>query len=167
MDIPVIHRFLAGYQAGAEYVKPGCEVMVSYVNSWADPETGKELASTQYGKGADIIFGAAGASGLGVIEAAKETGLYAIGVDTDQRHLAPDNVLVSVLKRVDIAVFNIIKQTIADDFSHGVNSLGLKEDGVGVSLDNTLPVVTDEMKERINEIKEKIISDKIEVPFNQ
>jgi len=164
MDIPAINRFLVGYQAGAQYINPECEIMFSYAGSWSDPDKGKELAVAQYDAGADIIFAAAGLSGEGVIDAAEERGLYAIGVDTDQRYLAPDNVLVSVLKRTDVVIFASIKETVEGDFKGEVRSLGLKEDGVGISLDNALPIVSDEMKARISEISGKILSGEIAIP---
>jgi len=164
MDIAAINRFLAGYQAGARYINPDCEIMISYAGSWADPAKGKELALAQYDAGADIVFAAAGFSGEGVLDAAEERGLYAIGVDTDQRYLAPDTVLVSVLKRTDVVIFALIKEAVDGDFTGGVRSVGLKEDGVGISLDNALPVVSDDMKERISELRVKIISGEITIP---
>ena len=164
MDIPAINRFLAGYQAGARYINPDCEIMVSYAGSWSDPNKGKELALAQYDAGADIVFAAAGSSGDGVLDAAEERGYYAIGVDTDQRYLAPDTVLVSVLKRTDVVIFGIIKETLEGDFTGGVRSVGLKEEGVGISLDNALPIVSADMKECIGDIRGKIISGEIAVP---
>ena len=164
MDIPAINRFLAGYQAGARYINPDVEIMVSYAGSWSDPDRGKELALTQNDAGADIVFAAAGSSGEGVIAAAAERGFYAIGVDTDQRYLAPDTVLVSVLKRTDVVIFGIIKETVDGEFTGGVRSVGLHDEGVGLSLDNALPVVSDALKARISDIQVKIISGEIAVP---
>jgi basic membrane protein A len=164
MDIAAINRFLAGYQAGARYINPDCEIMISYAGSWADPAKGKELALAQYDAGAIIVFAAAGISGEGVLDAAEERGYYAIGVDTDQRYLAPDTVLVSVLKRTDVVIFGIIKETVDGEFTGGVRSVGLKDGGVGISLDNALPVVSAGMKERISDIRDKIISGEIVVP---
>jgi branched-chain amino acid transport system substrate-binding protein len=166
MDIPVITRFLAGYYAGVRYINPDCEIIVSYVGSWTNPKRGKELALELYDNGAEVVFGAAGASGVGVIEAAEERNLYAIGADTDQRCLAPDNVLVSTLKCTDVAVFDVIKDLVNGDFEGGIHSQGLKEGGVGLSLDNALPIVTDEMKEEIREIREEIIDGGIEISSN-
>ncbi|NOR78834.1 MAG: BMP family ABC transporter substrate-binding protein, partial [Methanophagales archaeon] len=119
-----------------------------------------------YDDGADVVFGVAGASGVGVIEAAEERNLYAIGADIDQRDLAPDNVLVSTLKCTDVAVFNVIKDMAEGDFEGGIRSRGLKEGGVGLSLDNALPIVTDEKKDEIGEIREEIIDGGIEIPSN-
>ena len=140
--------------------------MVSYVGSWTDLEKGKALALEQYDEGADIVFGAAGLSGEGVIDAAEEKGLYAMGVDTDQRYLAPENVLVSTLKSTDVAAFTVIKERVEGNFTGGSRSLGLKEDGVGLSLDNALPVVTEEQKGIISEIREGILHGEIEIPSN-
>jgi basic membrane protein A and related proteins len=164
MDIPVIHRFLSGFRAGVEYINPDCQVLVDYVGSWSDSAAAKKLAFFQFDRGADIVYGAAGASGLGVIEAAKERGLYVIGVDADQRYLAPENVLVSVLKRTDTAVYSVIRDTVKGSFSLGTHRLGLKENGVGLSLDNSLPAVTGDMKDKINEIRANIESGEIEIP---
>nr|QNO55652.1 hypothetical protein AMFAPHJD_00027 [Methanosarcinales archaeon ANME-1 ERB7] len=166
MDIPVITRFLAGYYAGARYINPDCEIIVSYVGSWTNPEKGKELALELYDDGAEVVFGAAGASGVGVIEAAEERNLYAIGADIDQRDLAPDNVLVSTLKCTDVEVFNVIKDMVEGDFEGRIRTRGLKEGGVGLSLDNALPIVTDERKDEIREIREEIIDGGIEILFN-
>jgi len=164
MDIPAINRFLAGYQAGARYINPDCELMVSYAGSWSDPVSGKELALAQYDAGADIVFAAAGSSGDGVLAAAEEVGCYAIGVDIDQRYLAPDTVLVSVLKRTDVVIFALIKETVEGAFTGGVRSVGLQDEGVGISLDNALPVVSADMKARIRELDKKIISGELAVP---
>ncbi|RCV64150.1 membrane lipoprotein, substrate-binding protein [Methanophagales archaeon] len=166
MDIPVITRFLAGYYAGARYINPDCEIIVSYVGSWNNPERGKELALELYDNGVEVVFGAAGASGVGVIEAAEERDLYAICADTDKRNLAPDNVLVSTLKSTDVAVFDVIKDVVDGDFEGGIHTWGLKEGGVGLSLDNALPIVTDEKKEEIREIREEIIDGGIEIPLD-
>lgn len=164
MDIPVIHRFLAGYRSGAKYVNPRIEVEVSYAGSWSDPEAGKQLALSQYSEGADIIFGAAGSSVLGVFAAAKEKGLYTIGVDADQSHLAPDNILASTLKGVDTAVFTAIKEALQANLRGGIRSLGLEEDGVGISVNQSLPLITRDMQQQLAEIKRRILAHEIEVP---
>jgi basic membrane protein A and related proteins len=137
---------------------------ISYVGSWSDELKGNNLAMTQIASGVDIIFSAAGVSGLGVISAAKISNFYVIGTDSDQRSRAPDNVLVSTLKRVDIAVFDVISNTVKGHYKSGTLMYGLKENGVGLSLDNALPVVNDQIKKKINEIQSKIISGEIVVP---
>ena len=110
MDIPLIHKFEAGYRAGAHYVCPTCRVLVGYAgvtgDAFKNPAKGKELALAQYAAGADIIFHAAGTTGLGVFEAARETRPVAIGVDADQWDEAPGRVLTSMIKQVDVAVFD-------------------------------------------------------------
>jgi basic membrane protein A len=138
---------------------------ISYVNSWSDRERAANLALIQVAGGVDIVFSVAGAASLGVIEAAADSNFYVIGTDIDQRSRAPDHVLVSTLKRVDVAVFDVIKSVATNDFKSGARMYGLKENGVGISLDNALPVVTDQMKRIIKELQSKIISGEILVPI--
>src|SRR5205807_2328030 len=115
MDIPLIHKFEAGYRAGAKHVCPSCRVLVGYAgvtgDAFKNPEKGKELALAQYDAGADIVFHAAGTTGLGVFEAARETGKYAIGVDADQCHEAPELVPTPMTKELDIGVFETVRST--------------------------------------------------------
>jgi basic membrane protein A and related proteins len=164
MDIPAIHRFLAGYEAGAHYINPGCQILTGYSGSWLNDGKTKALALQQYGLGADVIFGPSGAGSLGVIEAAKEVNLYAIGVDGDQSPAGPQNVLASTLKHVDIAVYNAIKVAAAGNFKGGEQTSGLKDGGVGLAVNNALVIVTQEMKDRLAEIENQIISGEIIVP---
>jgi basic membrane protein A len=164
MDVTAIHRFLAGYQAGAQYINPECKVIVAYAGTWANDGKTKALALQQYQQGADIIFGPTGAGSIGVIEAAKEKNLYAIGVDTDQSTIGPRNVLASTVKNVDVAILGAMKLSIEEKFSGGIQTSGLKEGGVGIVVNNTLSIITPEIKERITEIEKKIISGDITVP---
>jgi branched-chain amino acid transport system substrate-binding protein len=164
IDVPSIRRFQAGYTAGALYIDAECVVMAGYTGTWADRAAGKKLALDQYDRGADVVFGAAGLSSLGIIEAAQEEGFWAIGADSDQRYRAPDYVLVSTLKMVDVVVYDIIRQVKQGVFSPGLRSFGLAEGGVDISLDNALPDVTDETKEYVKEIKADIIAGVITVP---
>lgn len=164
MDVPAIHRFLAGYQAGTKYIDSECKVIVAYSGTWDNDGKTKALALQQYQQGADIIFGPAGNGSLGVIEAAKEKNLYAIGVDTDRSQMGPQNVLASTVKNVDMAVFEAIKRSVEQQFRSGVQTFGLKEGGVGIVVNNTLLMITPEIKERIAEIEKKIISTEISVP---
>ena len=164
MDDPAFHRFLAGYQAGAQYINPECRVIVDYAGTWANDGKTKALALQQYQQGADIIFGPAGAGSIGVIEAAIEKNLYAIGVDTDQSPLGPQNVLASTIKNVDVSVFEAIILSIEGKFSAGIQTSGLKEGGVGIALNNSLSLLTPEIKARITEIEGKIVSGEITVP---
>ncbi|MCM8788333.1 MAG: BMP family ABC transporter substrate-binding protein [Candidatus Omnitrophica bacterium] len=139
MDIPLIHKFEAGYKAGVKAVNPDCKILVGYAGltgeAFKNPGKGKELALAQYNKGADIIFHASGSTGLGVFEAAREKNKLAIGVDSDQWYEAPGYVLTSMIKRVDNAVFETIKDVANGRFKGGVRELGLKEGGVGYVYD--------------------------------
>lgn len=165
MQSPVISRFEEGFKAGVKTVNPDAEVLIAYTGSFDNPSAGKEAANTQYEAGADIVFHAAGADGLGVIEAAKERGegFYAIGVDSPQHHLAPDNVLASMVKRVDNAVFDISKLKMDGKFEAKLYHLGLKEEGVGVAYNPDLPV-PDNVKQAVEEWRQKIINGDITVP---
>jgi len=169
MDVPLIHRFEAGYVAGAKHVDPAVSVTVAYAGTtpqaFADPARGKELAMLQYGRGVDVIYHASGSTGNGVIEAAKETGRLAIGVDSNQNYMAPGNVLTSMVKRVDNAVYMTIEATIAGDFQGGLMEFGLAEDGVGYAVDrHNEDLLSEEMVAAVEEAREKIIAGEISVP---
>ncbi|KPJ60682.1 MAG: hypothetical protein AMJ46_05335 [Latescibacteria bacterium DG_63] len=169
MKIPLIEKFEAGYVAGAKYVNPDIEVLVAYAgvtaNAFKNPSKGKELGLSQYSKGADIIFHASGSTGLGVFEAARETGKFAIGVDSDQYHEAPGRVLTSMIKDVDVAVYRAIKSVRDGTFSGGVRTLGLAEGAVSfVYDDNNRALIDDATLDRVQDLKEKIISGEIIVP---
>lgn len=135
MDVPLIQKFEAGYRAGAKTANPAVRVISAYTGDWNDISKGKTQASQEFADGADIVFQAAGKSGLGVIEAAKERGpgYYAIGVDSDQDAIAPGRVLTSVIKRVDVAVYDTIKTTLAGKFTPGTHVYDLKSGGVGIT----------------------------------
>jgi basic membrane protein A len=168
MDIPLIHKFEVGYVEGVKYVRPDAEVLVAYAGSgpeaFHDPVKGKSLALSQYSRGADIIFQAAGSTGNGVIDAAVERGLFAIGVDANQNYMAPGNVLTSMVKRVDVAVFDIIKEVVEKRFSGGVHVYGLKADGVGYALDQyNEDLIPPEVLDRVESIKRDIIAGTIKV----
>ena len=169
MDIPLIRRFEAGYRAGVAHVCPGCRVYVNYAGvtsgAFKDPGKGKELALAQYRRGADILFHASGTTGLGVFEAARETGRLAIGVDSDQYHEAPGFVLSSMVKRVDNAVFRTIRAVQEGRFSAGVVSMGLGEDGVAwVDDANNRALIPDGVRDRLAAIREQITEGAIDVP---
>ncbi len=169
MKIPLIKKFEAGYMAGATYVRPDVKVFVSYAgvtdNAFKNPSKGKELALTQYSKGADIIFHASGSTGLGVFEAARENQRLAIGVDSDQYDEAPGYILTSMIKDVDIAVFETIKSAMEANFQGGVKTLGLAEQGISyVYDDNNRALIGEEIRSRVEELKQKIISGEIVVP---
>ena len=134
-EIPLIKKFLAGYTAGAKTANPNAKVIATYTGNWEDLNAGKNQADQQFASGADIIFQAAGKGGLGVLNAANEkgAGYYAIGVDSNQDDTHPGRVLTSMVKRLDVAVFDTIKQTQADKFQSGSHTFDLKANGVGLT----------------------------------
>jgi basic membrane protein A len=135
MDIPLIRKFQCGYEQGAKFANPKAEVFGNMTGTtgaaWNDPARGGELAKSQFAKGADVGFAAAGGTGMGVYQAAKDAGKLAIGVDSNQNHLQPGTMLTSMLKRVDVAVYNVAK-----GHKPGVSVLGLAEGGVDYAMDN-------------------------------
>jgi len=136
-DGPGLNIFYYGYRQGALTANPKCKVLVSYLGfDFSNPTLGKETALSQYQQGADIIYQVAGRSGEGVISAAKEKGLYAIGVDSNQDDMAPGNVIVSMMKRVDMTTFLLVKDMKEGKFQSGFKIIGLKEGGVSLSWDN-------------------------------
>jgi basic membrane protein A len=140
MASPLIKKFEAGFRSGAWYVNPDLEISSKYVgttgSAFANPAKGKELAKAMFNDNMDVIYHAAGLSGSGVIEAAGESGNYAIGVDSDQNYLAPGHVLTSMLKRVDVSVYKTIKNVVNGEFEGGRNrTFGLAENGVDYALD--------------------------------
>ncbi len=139
MEVALIKRFEAGYRAGAMTLRPDLKLLVAYAgvtpSAFADPVKGKELALAQIGHGADVIFHASGTTGNGVIEAAREKGVYAIGVDSNQNHMAPGTMLTSMEKRVDLAVYETILALAEGRFQGGVNEFGLDTKGLGYTFD--------------------------------
>ncbi|MFT9487471.1 MAG: BMP family protein [Tepidibacillus sp.] len=163
----VIDGFDYGFQAGVKYANPNITVLRQYAESFTDSAKGKAIANSMYQDGADIVFHAAGGVGDGVIEAAKEQGKFAIGVDRDQNNLAPDNVITSAMKRVDNGIYNIVKQLKEGNFPGGQTVvLGLAEGAVDIapSSDKHVPK---EILDEVNGLKEKIINGEIEVPYNK
>jgi len=163
MDIPLIRKFQCGYEQGAKYANPKAEVFANMTGTtgaaWADPARGGELAKAQFGKGADVVFAAAGGTGIGVYQAAKDAGKLAIGVDSNQNPLQPGTMLTSMLKRVDVAVYQAAKA-----YKPGVTVLGLKEGGVDYALDDyNAKLVTADLKKKVEAAKADIISGKIKV----
>lgn len=165
MDIPLIHKFEAGYRAGILYIRPDARVLVNYAgvtgDAFKNPAKGKELALAQYEQGAAAIFHASGSTGLGVFEAAREQNRLAIGVDADQSAEAPGLVLTSMVKRVDRALFDEIAQAKAGKFEGGIRSFGLKEGGVDYVRS---AFVTPERAARLDEIAARISSGEIRIP---
>ena len=163
MDIPLIRKFVCGYEQGAKYANPKAEVFVNMVGTtgaaWNDPARGGELARSQFAKGADVIFAAAGGTGMGVYQAAKDSGKYAIGVDSNQNHLQPGTMLTSMVKRVDVAVDHALR-----DFKPGKQVLGLKEGGVDYALDQyNEKLIAPDVKKKVDAAKADIIAGKIKV----
>jgi basic membrane protein A len=168
MEIPLIHKFEVGYTEGVKYVRPDAKVLVAYAGSgpqaFSDPVKGKSLALSQFDRGADVIFQAAGSTGNGVIDAAQERGLFAIGVDANQNYMAPGHVLTSMLKRVDVSVYEIIKDVVEGRFRGGRHVYGLEIDGVGYALDeHNQDLIPEEVLTRIEEIKAAIVAGEIQV----
>jgi basic membrane protein A len=169
MDIPLIRRFETGYAAGAKAINPKIKIVTNYVgvtaDAWNNPAKAKELAVSQYGSGVDIIFSAAGASGSGLFDAAEEKKKLAIGVDSNQNWVKPGYVLTSMVKRVDEAVFNTIKEAHEGKFTAGTQRFGFANKGVDYTLDShNEKVLTPAVRKRAEELKEKIMSGKIVVP---
>lgn len=166
-DIPVIRNYQVGYEAGAKYIDPEIEIETIFAEDFEDPAKGKDNATVLYGRGADIIFQAAGKTGEGVFEAAKEHGKYAIGVDTDQRYVNPDNIVASMVKEVGKSIYDVIEKIQKDEVEKGkVVYYGLAQDGVGVSYgtEDMIQFATEDMKKTLEDIKAKIISGEITVP---
>ncbi|MCC7384796.1 MAG: BMP family ABC transporter substrate-binding protein [Deltaproteobacteria bacterium] len=169
MNVPLIHKFEVGFKAGVKHVAPDVEVMVNYAGetpkAFEDPETGKTLALGMYKSGADIIYHASGKTGLGVFQAAKETSHFAIGVDSDQWSEAPGHVLTSMIKRVDVAVYETIKSVKSGAFRSGLSTFSLADGAIDfVYDDRNKALIPAEVIERVNALKADIIAGKITVP---
>lgn len=169
MDVPIIHKFYCGYAQGVKAVNPEATVIENYTGTtptaWNDPVTAGELTKAQFDAGADIVFAAAGGSGLGVLQAAADAGKFSIGVDSNQNYLHPGSVLTSMLKRVDVAVTTAMKEA-GDDatFKPGLKVLGLAESGVGYALDeNNASLIDDATKAKVDELSAQIQSGAITV----
>lgn len=166
MDIPVIRNFVAGYEAGAKYINPDVSVEVGFVGSFEDPAKGKEMALTIHNKGADIVFQIAGNTGNGVIEAAKEAGFYAIGVDSDQGYIAPGYIMGSMMKRVGLSIFETIQKIQDGSYQDGsVMTYGIAQNGVGMSKDEDMQqIVGDDVMKKLEEIEQGLVDGTIPVP---
>ena len=167
MDIPLIRHFGCGYAQGVKAVNPDATVIANMTGTtptaWNDPVKGSELTKAQISQGADVVYSAAGGTGVGVLQTAADEGILSIGVDSNQNHLHPGKVLTSMLKRVDVAVYDSMKAGTAME-TGGFTILGLAEDGVGYALDdNNAPLVSDEMKTAVDAARAKIISGELEV----
>jgi len=168
MDIPLIRKFECGYAQGVKYINNGATVFQNMTGTtgaaWNDPTKGGELAKGQFDQGADVVFAAAGGTGIGVYQAAQDNGKLAIGVDSNQNYLHPGTMLTSMMKRVDVAVYNTLKSAKDGTWKPGLSVFGLKENGVDWAYDdNNKSLITDAMKAKVEEAKADIISGKIQV----
>jgi basic membrane protein A and related proteins len=168
MDIPLIRKFACGYAQGVKAVKSDAQVFQNMVGTtgaaWNDPVRGGELAKNQIDQGADVIYAAAGASGLGVLQTAADNKKFSVGVDSNQNHLHPGSVLTSMVKRVDLAVYNAYKDTAEDKFTAGVQANGIKEDGVTAAIDdNNKALITPEMQAAVDKAKADIVAGTVKV----
>lgn len=162
MNTETLNLFGYGYIAGALAANPDITVLQQNVNSFSDAATGKAMANTEITNGADIIFTAAGASGLGAIEACQEAGIYAIGVDSDQSSIAPATIITSAMKRVDVAVYDTVEQLVNGELNGGVATYDLSAGGVDIAP--TQDLLPDDVIAAVDEIKQQIISGEIVVP---
>lgn len=176
MDIPLIHKFETGYEEGAKYVNPNVRVIDNYVgvtdSAWNNPGKGKELALNQIEKGADVIFTAAGNSGLGAFDAVEQYGKnaqgeankFVIGVDSNQNGVKPGFVLTSMVKRVDNAVYDVVKEVLSGNFKGGFHVFGLDKEGVAYAMDQfNEPLVPADVIKKTEEAKAKIVAGEIKV----
>jgi basic membrane protein A len=168
MDIPLIRKFACGYVQGAKAAKPDIEIFQNMTGdtgaAWNDPVRGGELARSQFEQGADVVYHAAGGTGIGVLQAAADAGKLGIGVDSNQNYLHPGSVLTSMLKRVDNAVYDAFTDVKNGEWSAGVQVLGLAEEGVGWALDeNNQSLITDEMKKAVEDAQAKIVAGEVKV----
>ncbi|WP_292287399.1 BMP family ABC transporter substrate-binding protein [Marivita sp.] len=167
MDVPLIRHFGCGYAQGAKSVDPDTEVIANMTGTtptaWNDPVKGSELARAQISQGADVIYAAAGGTGVGVLQTAADEDILSIGVDSNQNHLHPGKVLTSMLKRVDVAVYNAMEA--GEDLETGSSTvLGLAENGVGVAMDeNNEQLVSEEMMTAVEAARQEIIDGDLDV----
>jgi basic membrane protein A len=168
MDIPLIRKFACGYQQGAMYVNSDIEYFENMTGStpaaFNDPARGSELAKSQISQGADVIFAAAGGTGIGVYQAAADEGVYAIGVDSNQNYLQPGTMLTSMVKRVGVAAYTSWEEAQAGEWEGGIKVLDLEADGVDWALDEfNEDMITEEMMTRMSEIRAAIVDGSINV----
>ena len=168
MDIPLIRKFALGYEEGARYVNPRIEVFQNMTGTtpaaWNDPTRGGELARSQFDRGADVVYAAAGATGLGVLQAAKDRGKLAIGVDSNQNHIHPGTILTSMIKRVDQAVYESFKTARDGTWKPGTRVLGVADGGIGYAIDaHNRALITPEMERRLEQARADIVAGKIKV----
>lgn len=169
MNVPLINKFDAGYAAGVRQVCPDCRVITQYAgvtpDAFRNPGKGKELALSQYQQGADIIYHASGSTGLGVFEAARQSGKYAIGVDADQYAEMPGHILTSMVKGIDVAIFDAVKRVKDGSFTGGIFDFGLAQNGVGYVYDaNNRALIPEAIRQRVEALKAEVVAGRITVP---
>jgi basic membrane protein A len=166
MQLPLIRKFEAGFRAGLRQVNPAAEVLVAYTGTFDDEKKGVEVGQDLYGRGCDIVFEAAGLDGLGVIKAAQQAGKLVIGVDSDMAHVAPKNVLTSMVKHVDVAVYLAVKDVLDGKFTGGDVVLGLREAGVGLTeVGQLVPAAQREAAlAEVEKLRGQIVSGALAVP---
>ena len=168
MDIPLIRKFALGYVEGAKHVNPDIDIFQNMTGTtpaaWNDPTKGGELARSQFDRGADVVYAAAGGTGIGVYQAAKDAGKLAIGVDSNQNYIHPGTMLTSMIKRVDVAVYESFRAAQDGTWQGGIQVLGLAEDGVGWAVDeHNRSLVSDEMEAAVEQARQDIIAGTIQV----
>ena len=164
LDIPVINTFKYGYMAGVKAADANCEIQAQYANSFNDQAKGKAITNQMISKGADVVFTAAGDVGTGSMEAIKEANKYGIGVDRDQSDLAPQNILTSAIKRVDVGMYETVKELVEGKFQGGTSTTyGLEQNGIGIA-DTTSNLVPQDVLDFVNEKIEELKAGKISVP---
>ncbi len=167
LPAPSVVRYQYGYKYGVINTNKDTQLLEQYVNSFTDQAKGKSIAKQMQSSGADVILSAAGDSGTGAIEAAKEANKYAIGVDRDQSDLAPDNVLASAVKKLNVASYGLTKDLVEDNFKGGVEKVyGLKEDGVGIA-ESAKKLIPQDVMDYVNEQAEKIKNGEIKIPRSE
>ena len=164
VDNPLINHFAAGYQAGAQHIDSEIKVLIDYVGGFNDPTTAKTIANTFAEKNADIIFHASGASGMGMFQAAEEKGFIGIGVNLNQNSIAPDYIMASMLKKLDSCAYHAITSIVEDTYTGENQVLGLAEEAVDYTVEESNIEVPEEIISKLEELKEEIISGEIQVP---
>jgi len=165
MATDMMHQFGYGYCAGVADANPSARILQANANSFADTAAGKTAANNMIAEHADVIFHAAGGTGLGVIDACKEAGIWAIGVDSDQSSIAPDTILTSAMKRVDNACYDAAKETLEGNLKSGIHTYSLKDNGVDIAP--TTDNLSADVLDKIKAVKEKIVSGEIVVPSDK
>nr|WP_306264344.1 BMP family ABC transporter substrate-binding protein [Pararhizobium sp. IMCC3301] len=168
MDIPLIRNFACGYVQGVKAANPDAKIIQNMTGetpaAWNDPVKGAEITKAQIDAGADVVYAAAGGTGVGVLQKAADEGKFSIGVDSNQNYMHPGSILTSMLKRVDVAVYDAFMDGKNNDFATGFVAVGLEEDGVGWALDeNNESLITEEMKQAVDQARADIIAGKVAV----